>query len=558
MVGGPNGDGEDTQAITPGQLTADDFAYLWADVAPLHDYPTTPSSDPVRLRAQAWADRFDAIVRTVTGNMNAPRPRIVIVPTRKENNAYSSSAYARLGVPVGDPQHPLEDGELVVLRQERLGTSLQTRQGPIDVPHPAAWNDVGQLIARWNAVPSTQPDCALALANGRVVAPNARCTALPGAPDALLLAQSSEVSITSRAIASLADESELAFIVAHELGHHFRAHGSPLVQHDYGFWYESDSDGKRPVPAAKASQLRAQYEAFFRRPMPLDAVEGSAFEPPVRSFIVAAAAVTDARGGYVNQSGLSSCLGWNAWAAEHPGRQFLVDAFTTATGGIADAYLELERLVIDCAADIVVDGSADDPALDLLTVMTALQPYGEDAVARYPTGATRTLADYLAAVQAQALAVAADAETFRSAMNQQQIGWYTVEQEADEIGLELMLRAGYTREQVLAAWVAVMKVLDAYAPEHATDTGRADAATCEAWMKDDFTTVGADGRRVPIIMTLGDLFETHHGNCYRLYNLWRESKAHDYASGPQLPPLTPAWSTIRSLAQTLSATATAP
>jgi uncharacterized protein (TIGR03382 family) len=54
-------------------------------------------------------------------------------------------------------------------------------------------------------------------------------------------------------------------------------------------------------------------------------------------------------------------------------------------------------------------------------------------------------------------------------------------------------------------------------------------------------------------MTLGNLESVHHGECYRLYNLWRENNAHHYVvHGAFVPPVGPSWDELARHASDLS------
>ena len=84
------------------------------------------------------------------------------------------------------------------------------------------------------------------------------------------------------------------------------------------------------------------------------------------------------------------------------------------------------------------------------------------------------------------------------------------------------------------------------------DPGSADAEHCGAWMRDDFHARNADGQREPVLMTLGSLADSHHGGCYRLYNLYREAKAHRIAPVAPFEPLSPSWDEIKNHAVDLT------
>jgi hypothetical protein len=47
---------------------------------------------------------------------------------------------------------------------------------------------------------------------------------------------------------------------------------------------------------------------------------------------------------------------------------------------------------------------------------------------------------------------------------------------------------------------------------------------------------------------------SHHGNCYRVFNLWREVESHGYKASGTYTPASP-WETMRAEAAALTANA---
>ena len=94
--------------------------------------------------------------------------------------------------------------------------------------------------------------------------------------------------------------------------------------------------------------------------------------------------------------------------------------------------------------------------------------------------------------------------------------------------------AGLSREEILA--------------QH-KQTGDIDATTCKAYLDAGF--LQAD-KKTPITVTIGTIESKHHTSCYRLYNLWREARAHKYVKGPAQAKLAPDWETLRKSAEVYS------
>lgn len=116
-------------------------------------------------------------------------------------------------------------------------------------------------------------------------------------------------------------------------------------------------------------------------------------------------------------------------------------------------------------------------------------------------------------------------------MREQHLGFYTTEQEADEIALELMAKIG------VPPGVAVDKVLNMLkSTEERGGERDPDAigwAECAMLREHGFRD--ADGKEVSV--PVGDPSNAHHNLCFRAYNMSREINAHRYsvAERPRAP-----------------------
>ena len=119
------------------------------------------------------------------------------------------------------------------------------------------------------------------------------------------------------------------------------------------------------------------------------------------------------------------------------------------------------------------------------------------------------------------------------------LGYYTVEQEADDFSIEVMTLVG------IDPTLAVSALLDlgaAWEKEHGAVDGELTAAQC--------STLAAAGWKdtagKPALVPLGTIYNPHHSPCFRAWNVAREIVGHGYkvAAGAQPTPPGPTWKTL--------------
>lgn len=120
-------------------------------------------------------------------------------------------------------------------------------------------------------------------------------------------------------------------------------------------------------------------------------------------------------------------------------------------------------------------------------------------------------------------------------MTEKNLGFYTVEQEADEIALELMAKVGVPGGVMIDKLLVVQKASDGF-----TDTGVLKWAECAALRERGWR----DEAGKPVSVPIGNLTDPHHSLCFRAFNVSREINAHHYATAARPTPPGDAWSTI--------------
>ena len=538
-----------TDDITAGEIVAGKSPYYWANISFEEHENTmamlgaqtqgsyTADDDPLRVRLQQWADRMDAAMRRVTLNEVAPKPIVKVLKSGSTFNAWSSGTYVSLGVPFGDPLSQSESYSLysVLLSSPRVGVSEFALEEVL-FPKPSNWIRPASFTQVWNLA---KGECKLSSAGGRITG----CGAAYKTPDVVTVATSPFIVFATDLVSQL-DENTTVFVMAHELAHMYRAHSSPLVERKYDFWYDHGPNvAKRPIPSARHQELQATYERVTRAANALDYVGDAQLHARSRLPLV----------GLAGAGAFDACPAYQTWSTQYS-LQSLHDVAPHGypTYEIAESYVALERTVLnECPKTEIFTRDVESPnQLPLSTISNHLLVYAAPYVV---PAASETVASYLQRLEESSYELEQEEAEFVKLVDDERIGLYTTEQEADEVALELVTRIGFTKKQGIDAWLGFMRAVDMRGLVDSASTGEASAEQCGAWLENDFLDAAGD----PVEVTLGSLADNHHGSCYRLYNLWREARAHRYAVVPAPEPLAPAWDVLVDHARQLSEEAAA-
>lgn len=551
-------------AHTEGRHVHDNSPFYWA-AEPYEDFrstmellghplePVLPDDDALTVRVQTWLDRIDAIVRAdverETGRpLVAPKPIAKIVRSATTFNAWVSPTLACLGAPLGSP---------VADASRALVSRTNVDAYPLPTCARPDW-DRAAFASFWNA---SRPACALSF-NGDTFGVGTSCnvaqSTLPSA-DVMVTATAPYVHFSTDFIAA-GDEADLVMTAAHELGHYYLAHCSEVAAAKYGYWFRRGDGDMQPRPDPNAEALAAAYaEVVTTNPIagpPL----GKQYSPRMRELLVRV-----------------------VWPLlmERPEADFACAAARDALAPVAGelqvgsgpyseearkGYETFESELFTCARRVALGGAEPQSiSAGTLLLQGALHRPGPKTKLALRIG--DTLADFLDRLDAQAKDLDAKAARLVASARANHIGLYTTEQAADDFSMEIGTRLGFTTDEVLASWINTMRgvealIQQAYTPEQADEyyrqTGDLRSDACKALLDAGFTRTDEQGRRTPVTVDMGQLEEPHHANCYRLYNLFRESRVHRYTIGTRPPALEPAWPVLKARAAELARTASPP
>lgn len=584
-------DQSDESAATAGHFVQANSKFFWAESSyeeflkiQASQQQVLPASlddnDPLTVRLQAIIDRFDAVVRQdMTTRFNAPlvapKPIVKVLPSGSLFNAWMSGTLGRVGD--GPADHPVAasggqaDSGAVAVPPAGGGVSLALAQeneidqmSAVEVSTPPGWRDVSAFATLWNGARARcQVDATRDSSGTTLTFSGAECLNSGAYTNSVAIVASSPfIHVSSDLIAAL-DEGTMQFVLAHELTHYYRSHSSPLVTRKYGFWYDEDpSQPLRPVPTGDAAALQAAYIEISASPKPVAGLTlQSHYSPRMRRLLVQLGAVLDSLGSanqqapcYPASKALNDGTFWST--------QLLMNG-SVPTEAVKASYLAYEAAVVACASSITLGANYARDQLPMAW-LEGLQDYRLFAAANIK-GQT-TLGGALSVLNDLATKVDGKVQSFLSGARENHIGFYTVEQEADEVALQITTEAGMAPEDVIKAWSNFMSAEDAVLASsmsvadlasYRAQSGAIDAPTCSALLAAEFTTSDAQGQKVPFTVSLGDVDEPHHSSCYRMYNLWREQRAHQYVAAPAPAALTPPWSELKAAAQRITAAAAA-
>lgn len=539
---------------TAGEYIHENSVYAWAepDFEEFEELKNAQSWDrrarladdhPAVLRLQAWVDRFDAVIRAHVAEQGqellAPRPTAIVYQDATVN-AWVSWFPACLGdvgteaaFEGGDGGAPGSGSPNRIDREkvELFGAYPKCLT-------PRNWPALGaELASWWNA---SEPACRLTSREGTerpsfsIGGEGCDTQALGTTPrQGVMWSTGSGIHATTAIIGKLSEKA-FATVVAHELGHYYRAHGSSAYSAKYDFWYQRDvHEPKRPVAAEDAKKLASHVKTLMSARSTM-AVASQKLSPRTTGWLVsysfrnalgASPGCEDALA-LLKDGGFSGPLSYGGNLTEEQQAK----------------YLAFEDALAACGSKVaLVDANRQSFVSGVMAIFSAEK---EDDFAR-----SATLGELLERVETTARRYDEEDVAVREQLSKNHIGWYTTEQEADELAMELAVKVGITPREVLEAWLESMIMFEESYPSYGESDGTTiGASACKTLFENDFVTTKEDGTKELAYVPLGSLGDTHHAWCYRLFNLWREQDAHRYEAGKAPEELSPSWEEIQALA----------
>lgn len=508
-----------------GALTRGDAAIFWHTRTPTDEMSNNPErylplNHPATERVRYWTETLDGLAREqFSPALDAvPKPLAFVVRNR-EANAYVQNETVCFSIPLkragADEKNPVPQEQSIQLNNGNM--SLVSR--PENCSATPTSTERTALIRAFN---SSGSKCSLVEKNQQLEASDACFTSSPAlrnyTSSATITFNATKAAVFVQAGMMLqANELELATVIAHELGHYYRAHSTSLLPPvSYFFRHHQYTPQGTPTPAPELEDLSDRWRQSFRM---------SLYKAPQRRTDVHPGLmrkyrqwVQFLRDHCAEKTCVASCKNAYQMSLDFPDTYGAV-----VQGEVMDAtenkfYQDFSAQILTCGTELPVTNYIFTQPSFILGIETTTLP--DD------TGGAKNFTEQLLHGSRIATAVENDVLDLQAQVEKEQLGWYTEEQEADDILLEIVQLAGIPFDNAISYRV---KALTQWSKESKIPVvGQFEAAACmKAYERGWKNELGE-----PLVVPVGMWEDQHHSACYRLYNVTEEIRRHTYMQKP--------------------------
>lgn len=523
------------EAILWHSLTGSDWDHHGLELT--HGAPPLPPEHELSQHAARWLGAFDALARRTFPDQLAqvPVPEIRVIP-RHEANAFAQSLKLCLNAKVvpesGGTGFGYEAVNVGLPGFIQIGFSSAMNCRPLaESPENAAMERLFNAADPACQMRFDLPGQRIVMSRGCYEKRGSGFSSPTGARALIWEAQTNLIVLHSGLYGKADAETDVLDIIAHELSHYYRAHqASFLPQVSFYYRQEAGRTG-RPVPAPELAPLAEEMEIYSSYPLFPARMEGQVLHPALfdvlegfRGTALCAAGDDEcaSRCG-AHEAAVGRADRPRAWGYPFPSRNL--------SASFRDDYRKVEALALDCGEKVGVDRNGYRQLVDLLPEeVRGWVPHASPGA-----NAAAAMQGISAALDEIERKVAGLYERSRQAG----IGYYTAEQEADELAIELLARAGISPQ-------AAVNTFDLRFQDIVPDALSMGPRECREAVKNRFRDAGG-WMAIPV----GLWKDPHHSPCYRAFNAQQEIEAHGYVTAPvSVEPLLSkaAWKALRGVA----------
>ena len=541
-----------------GRFTNDETNFAWVEIDEAtyvklmdHTGAVRPKDDADTVRLQQWMDKIMLVlIKSSPALAQAPAPKVRIINNDKTINAFTSSVPSLLAGPIvvdkghGDNAPYLMAPILAFDRQDQNLTS--TADPKFLRPYPAVGEQKLQFL-QWLFRGDSQCETSLA---GDTLTIHQGCSYIKNfnewATDTKdrnwsykglgFVLTHNYITVYSGLVKKMSDES-VRGILAHELSHYLMGHSVNLPG-EYNYFYEigDQNSPHKPTPLPDSHPLAAVGKRIQQASAEdYRTVEGQSFHPLVSHIGLNLANFleysyeTQKKGGRADidfaalcqdtvANCYSRCVALFKGSHSSYDRVFFnlprgkmpltPDGMEQEARGVRQFEADLKQCFVNFKTDPVLAQSIEEDLKNVafvdkgLVTLLKVTPLRDSNLLELFTRASQVMAEVKTKDENQ------KANDIRTALNAK-LGWYTIEQEADEMAVEIMTRMGYAPYSFLNA------LLDLYDSDPHQPAGAAQ--NCRKALNDGF----------PTFVPPGDFKAIHGDPCFRVYNTFRELKAHE-------------------------------
>lgn len=522
--------------------------------------PVSEQFSDLERRARYWVELFDNKLRAKYSQelANVPKPQVLVI-TEKTPNAFISAAFACVDINV---------------RLPRVGQATQTlflnlqNSGEFSA-WPAGWKCLSTnhstLTHAIEAFNQRNQACQIQI-TGQTLRASQSCTfdsdieGIASASRIVIPITANWMTIHAGLFTAMPSERAFIGVIAHELGHYYRSHITSFAD-EYDFFYRMGHENPSERPKRDLSLASFGKQTILASRLvaqTLAPVSDSQALPPETYLLAGSIAEYNCSDGQCP----TSCQQVAAWENSSTYTDSL-GLYPFSKPADTNAYFTFEQYAKNCLSQTST-GRMGEVSYSTLSQLVAnpiwipfanylnprarqyIQKFYQNLSARLPDSLpeNRTAFDW---VQRLATLFAEQHKAARSTLSeaaQIRLGYYTTEQEADEIALEWLSMLGFRADAGVEMFLALAGNSEDQLEGHALGGRSCKTLHANNW-RDQY------GRTV--FVPVGDYDEIHHSSCFRAYNADREILSHKYPSYTREPRLEGLnWAQLQQLANSIS------
>jgi len=522
-----------------------------------------PADNPLTSRVQYWIDRFDANLRErhpdQLEGVPKPKARIILNPSM---NAFIAPVPVCHDVEVRLRDHDSDEQAEQIFFDIgggafELWPSDEIKCMPADNDQvardeiAAAIRDFNERAPKGCKISLEKDGKRLFIAPGKACEASESLISFGGSKQLVLLRTANWVNVYAGLITGMS-EREVVGVIAHELGHYYRSHVNARGDL-YNFFYKAGQDvsPSRPKPVAAMEEVGSAAYSGSALVASMDRFKRVPRQKFHSALFMAAGDI--ATGVCEKNSDCSkSCRQLTKMAETDEFKQVtLLFPLRELNADGLKLYAEFETLASQCLADIpVVSPGMDDPGdkggmtwsaflrkvsnpgwpgwvTDDVDVRIALTKWLRAIANRLPERAPKGAKNVAALVRSVSTSLfdeEIDAVKAIQAAYDQRLGFYTDEQEADEISAEWLAQIGIEPKAAVETYLRIGTWAEGEGKKASASLLETPAGMCQELFDHDWRD--KDGKFH--FVAIGDYQDSHHHTCYRAFNVDREIRAHRY------------------------------
>lgn len=529
----------------PATFLRDSSRYQWITIEDsevkesMVDFGPELVAPQVTARLQTWVDKIDERIRSLSPERFAdvPRPRIKIF-NNEAMGAFAVTAVACTPY-------------VASIRGKGGNNSPEAKSNNAFV-----WSQTGKLsLATPQCLPAKNFDasgyvewhnknnrrCTLTL-KGNLIEYGANCPATPEV-EQLLVGQSrvsgqafrynvssNIIAVMSGTFRYLKSEESVIAILAHELGHFYRAHTAAFSYDDLEYVYKrsaNDHDGVPvPDPQFKNFAREAGWAERIHITAPMTGEQKIATEIYRGAYGEISSRLIEACRSK-NDSCTPSCRDFVSTISADPYARISESLrYQGIEPSQKTAFLEIDRKLFACAQTLTPERSP----------VECIKLFGFNEIACIKDS---SLGAGMLKINAKLVQMRANVAAIHSKVKKvlgTEYGFYSVEQEADDLSTEFLSLVGVNPRALIGTMFESAEV------SGFGEAGENDLSVseCRKLLENGWKDSSGKAVQIPIATT-----ERHHGSCYRVFNLDNEARRHHYrVDEAQRPAFGESWESL--------------